>query len=320
MISNNAKVEANTRAVIQRFPALILAMMLMPVACSSSAGLPTQLHPGENPPTLTRTPFPTATQVSIHTQLTPTRFVGSTLVPEPSPTTADTGWQMLREGLERRVINLFNDNSVQVEYLYVLRVDPSFYSFDVAYDQKIAHTLREWQTTTGAILVTNGGYYSKTDDGYLANGLVVVDGQALGSSYGAFAGMLAISTMQGPDLRWLQQQPYSPEEPLLAALQSFPLLVKPGGRLGFPAEYEDHVAARRTVIGQDSLDRILFLVAPKGYFTLHQLSLYLVDIDLDLDIALNLDGGPSSGILLAEPFEEIPALSYLPLVITVYSR
>jgi hypothetical protein len=268
---------------------------------------------------MTLTPSPTATQAFVQRQPTSTGFVGSTLVPKPSPTTADTGWQVLREGLERRVINLFDGNNVQVESLYVLRLEPVFYTFDVAYDPKTALSLREWQPRTGALLVANGGYYSKTDDGYLANGLIVVDGQALGNSYGAFAGMLAIS-MNGPELRWLQQQPYSPEEPLLAALQSFPLLVKPGGRLGFPARYEDHIAARRTVIGQDNVGRILFLVAPKGYFTLHQLSIYLVDIDLDLDIALNLDGGPSSGILLAEPFEEIQALSYLPLVITVHSR
>ena len=46
------------------------------------------------------------------------------------------------------------------------------------------------------------------------------------------------------------------------------MLVKPGGELGFPAEREDNVAARRTVIAQDQAGRILFIVAPRGYFTL----------------------------------------------------
>ena len=55
-------------------------------------------------------------------------------------------------------------------------------------------------------------------------------------------------------------------------------------------------------------------------FTLHSLSAYLVQSDLDLDVALNLDGGPSSGMLLAEPFEVIPAYSPLPIVITVSER
>jgi hypothetical protein len=74
------------------------------------------------------------------------------------------------------------------------------------------------------------------------------------------------------------------------------------------------------VIGQDRAGRLLFLVADRGYFSLHQLSLYLTHSDLELDIALNLDGGPSSGLLLAEPAEGIPAFSVLPVVITVNPR
>jgi hypothetical protein len=66
--------------------------------------------------------------------------------------------------------------------------------------------------------------------------------------------------------------------------------------------------------------RLVFLVASIGNFTLHRLSAYLVQSDLDLDIAVNLDGGPSSGMLLAEPFEVIPAYAPLPIVITVIER
>ena len=73
-------------------------------------------------------------------------------------------------------------------------------------------------------------------------------------------------------------------------------------------------------IGQDRQERILVMVASHGYFTLHQLSVYLTESDLDLDIALNLDGGPSSGILIANPPEIIPAQSLLPLVIVADAR
>jgi len=57
-----------------------------------------------------------------------------------------------------------------------------------------------------------------------------------------------------------------------------------------------------------------------GYFTLHQLSAYLVQSDLDLEIALNLDGGPSSGLLLSDPPSGEPALVPLPVVILVFPR
>jgi hypothetical protein len=131
--------------------------------------------------------------------------------------------------------------------------------------------------------------------------------------------MLAINE-GGAELRWLAEKPYRPDEPLLAALQSFPVLVKPGGQLGFPAEYEDNIQARRTVIGQDWEGRILFIVAPRGTFTLHQLSVYLTESDLNLYVAINLDGGPSTGILVAHPQEVVASQTSLPFVILAYAR
>jgi hypothetical protein len=65
---------------------------------------------------------------------------------------------------------------------------------------------------------------------------------------------------------------------------------------------------------------ILLLVTPEGYFTLHQLSVCLTGSDLNLDIAVNLDGGGSTGILVADPQEVIPSKVLLPFVILVYPR
>jgi hypothetical protein len=50
------------------------------------------------------------------------------------------------------------------------------------------------------------------------------------------------------------------------------------------------------------------------------LSAFLVQSDLELEIALNLDGGPSSGLLLADPPQGEPALLPLPVVILVFPR
>jgi hypothetical protein len=90
--------------------------------------------------------------------------------------------------------------------------------------------------------------------------------------------------------------------------------------MGFPAENEDNKRARRTVIAQDQYGQVLLLVTAKAYFTLHQLSLYLTNSDLELDIAINLDGGKSSGIILAQPSERIAPFSPVPVVITVQKR
>lgn len=288
-----------TSRVLSRLLVLFLLLACIALVCSSvyqTALVPTAT------PTPTFTPIPSSTPTLLPTV-------------EPAP---DTGWYWVQPGMERRSIRLYNDQNQQIESLYLLRLDPNQFRFDVAFDET-ALSLETWQTRTNALVVLNGGYFRIENNRHFPNGLTIVNGGSFGSSYDSFAGMLAISD-EAVELRWLAEKPYDPGEPLRAALQSFPLLVKPGGELGFPAQYEDNLKARRTVIGQDWEGRILLLVAPQGYFTLHQLSLYLTESDLQLHIALNLDGGPSSGILLADPPESIPSQSLLPFVILVHAR
>ena len=244
-----------------------------------------------------------------------------TPAPRPSGTPApipDTGWSLVQPGLERRVIQVYKDPKQPVESLHIWRFDQNHFRMDVAFDKK-PKSLEDWQKETDAALVVNGGYFSIENGNYFPDGLAILNGRAYGESFEGYGGMLAIRGRRA-ELRWLVQQPYDPDERLQAALQSFPVLVKPGGRLGFGPEREDHVSARRTVIAQDREGRILLIVAPQGYFTLHQLSAYLTDSDLHLDIALNLDGGGSTGLLAAKPREVIPSMVLLPFVILVYDR
>ncbi len=232
--------------------------------------------------------------------------------PKPAP------WPLLQQGLERRVIKIYDAQDQQVESLYIWRIDQSYFRMDVAYSES-PKSLQTWQQETNAAMVVNGGYFSIANDRYFPDGLTIVNGKALGSSFEGYGGMLAIDQDQA-ELRSLLQKPYNSNEPLQAALQSFPVLVQPGGKLGFGAEKEDNARARRTVIAQDKQGRILFIVAPEGYFTLHELSAYLTESDLNLDIAVNLDGGGSTGALVANPREIIPSKVLLPIVILVYPR
>jgi len=233
-------------------------------------------------------------------------------------TVPDNSWSLLQPGLEQRVIRIYNDLNQHVESVHIWRLDQNYFRMDVAYDETLK-SLETWQRETNAFMVVNGGFYSIENERYFPNGLTIVNGEASGRSYNGFGGMLAINESWA-ELRWLVQKPYNSYEPLQAGLQSFPILVQPGGELGFGAERENNVSARRTVIGQDKDGRILFIVAPQGYFTLHQLSVYLTESDLNLDIAVNLDGGGSTGILVASPREIIPPNRSLPFVILVYAR
>lgn len=247
------------------------------------------------------------------------------LIPTPAPNlfaTADAipdpSWSQLEPGLERRVIQIYNEQDQHVESLYVWRLDQDKFQLDVAFAER-PKTLENWQAETNATIVMNGGYFSINNERYSADGLMIVDGKATGRSFNGYGGMLAVDR-SGAELRWLVQEPYNSHEPLQAALQAFPMLVKPGGELGFPAARENHARARRTVIAQDENGRILLIVAPQGHFTLHQLSVYLTESDLNLDKAINLDGGGSTGLLVANPREVIPSKVLLPFVILVYPR
>jgi uncharacterized protein YigE (DUF2233 family) len=235
---------------------------------------------------------------------------------EATPPAAD--WSVLQPGLERRVIEVYDNQNQHVESVHIWRLDQKYFRMDVAYAER-PKSLETWQQETNAAIVVNGGYYSIENERYFPDGLTISNGQAFGRSFAGFGGMLAINQDQA-ELRWLAQEPYNALEPLQAALQSFPILVEPGGKLGFGPERESQTRARRTVIAQDRDGRILLIVTPQGYFTLHQLSVYLTESDLNLDIAVNLDGGGSTGILVANPRELISPTRPIPFVILVYAR
>ena len=255
--------------------------------------------------------------------VTPTAIFKPTPVPSRPSTSIskrvpNPGWLLLQPGLERHVIEIYDEQNQHVESAYIWRLDQKYIRMDIAFDGK-PRTLEAWQEETNAVIVLNGGYFSIENERYFPDGLTILHGEPSGRSFDGFGGMLAIDEDRA-ELRWLLEKPYISGEPLQAALQSFPMLVKPGGELGFGAERENHARARRTVIAQDKDGRILFIVAPQGYFTLHQLSVYLTESDLNLDIAVNLDGGGSTGILVANPREIIPSKVLLPFVILVYHR
>jgi hypothetical protein len=216
-------------------------------------------------------------------------------------------------------MEIYSGQNQHAESLHIWRLDQKYFRLDVAYDAA-PKTLETWQQETNASIVLNGGYYSiGANERHFPDGLTIVNGQATGRSFNGFGGMLAIGEDQA-ELRWLAREPYNAYETLQAALQSFPILVEPGGGLGYGAEKETYARARRTVLAQDKNGCILLMVAPQGYFTLHQLSLYLTQSDLNLDIAVNLDGGGSTGIFVENPRELISPTRPIPFVILVYPR
>jgi hypothetical protein len=236
------------------------------------------------------------------------------------------GWESLRPGLAARNMPVMGNSGERLATLSILRLEPQAFRFAVGYigesNQSLPLSLSEWQTRSQALLVVNGGYYriSETQQ-YLSNGLTIANGQVFGSSYVGFGGMLTIDSTGTPELRSLRLQPYQFGEKWQSALQSFPMLLTADGA---PVAIDDTQIARRTVIAQDRMGNFLVMTTDNPVFTLTQLSAFLAQTDLELTIALNLDGGPSTGFVLNDPSIQIyrttPASSVLPQVLLVYPR
>lgn len=244
---------------------------------------------------------------------TPTQIPLPTPVPTATSEAPDTGWQPLEPGIELRTIPVAAE--LGVERLTLVRIAPQHAAFHIHYTPGAAQTVSAWARQTQATVVINGGYFTKE---LLTTGLLVSQGQRHGASYGDFAGMFAVAD-GAASVRWLRARPYDPNEALQEAIQSFPVLVKPGGVMGFPANADDGRIARRSVIAQDRQRRILLISAPRGYLSLHALATWLAASDLELDVALNLDGGTSTGLWAAAgPLSaQIDSLTLVPSVITV---
>jgi uncharacterized protein YigE (DUF2233 family) len=201
--------------------------------------------------------------------------------------------------------------------LVVVRLDPAQVRLRVAYAPDRPRGLRGWFEEHRPLLAINGSFFTPENQ---ATALLISDGSASGESYADFGGMLAVAPGGGVSLRALRDQPYDPAESLDQALQSFPMLVFPGGA---PAAIEDDGRkARRSVVALDRAGRVLLLVSPTSDFTLRGLADWLSQSDLDVDRALNLDGGSSTGLYLSDGAlqEAIDSFGPLPIVLLVEAR
>lgn len=249
--------------------------------------------------------------------LPPTGAPLPTLMPPPTaapPTAtgvpADSGWLPSAPGVElRRLRVAVGELQAPVS---VVRLDPQATRFVVGYAPTTPLTLGEWAVAEGALALINGGFF---DESGQTVALLIQAGQPIGESYVGRGGMFAVSPAGEVSLRALSETPFDLGEPLAEALQGWPLLVRPGGAPAY--SYEDGERARRSALALDRSGRVLFIVCPTAAFTLAELSTWLAAADLEVDVAVNLDGGSSTGLLLHGPTasERLEPFVALPIVL-----
>jgi uncharacterized protein YigE (DUF2233 family) len=278
---------------------LLNAFALLLAGCGASNVVPAS--PTRAIPTL----FPTAA-------ISPPVTAQRTALPAP-----DSGWQPGRPGVELRHMQATAAPDRAAVPVVIVRLDPAQVRLRVAYAPDRPLGLRGWFEERRPLAALNGSFFTPK---YQATALLVSDGSASGASYAGFGGMLSVAPDGGVSLHALRDQAYDPAEPIEQALQSFPMLVFPGGA---PAAIEDDGRrARRSAVALDRAGRLLLLVSPTSDFTLRGLADWLSQSDLDVERALNLDGGSSTGLYLSDGGlqEAIDSFGPLPIVLLVEAK
>ena len=199
----------------------------------------------------------------------------------------------------------------------IVRLDLRYVKLSVAYQPSDPLLLSDWMQKEHATAIINGGYF---DDQNNATALVISNGQAFGTSYNGFGGMLSVDTNGHTTLRSLNQQPYDPNnDQLQQATQSSPMLILNGKATQFNA---NAASSRRTVVAMDRQGRLLFIISPNMALSLSELADLLASSDLSLDRALNLDGGASTGLYMNAGSQQasIDSIGKLPIVVIVREK
>lgn len=252
---------------------------------------------------------------SLSATLQLTRAPTFTPLPTSTPIPDDTGWRIVRAGIEYRELHVSIE--ARSDRLHIARVDPKQVRFRVLYDPNQPRRVGEWLESTRSTLVVNGNYFDPQNH---ALGLIISNGEKSGQVYQGFGGMFVV---KGDDVkvRWNVAQPYVEGEGLTDAMQNFPMLVIPGGVPNLEID-DNQQLAPRTAVAQDQSGRILFVVSPALTFTLTDFGKWLAASDLEIDAALNLDGGTSTGLLVRDDDHTLGTDSWIsvPSVIAVEAK
>jgi uncharacterized protein YigE (DUF2233 family) len=267
----------------------------------------------------TETTFADSTPAAVPTStsqatLTSTPYASPTWQPTPTP----PAWVPIGRGISRVYLPVPTPGSDEPSYFYVLRIDPTEVTFRVIYDPNEPHKIDEWQGISQAPIVFNSGFFTGQNT---PNGRIITDGTQYGPplDYGSDSvgvrGLLAV-TGHRVEIYGLGRTDYNPRGLRFdQAVESYPLLLLPGGQPAFPEE--THKRARRTVIGLDQDNQVIVIISTIPLYSLYELAQWLASSNLRLDSALNLDGGRSTGILVGLPDEEKLINSYVPVPIVI---
>ncbi len=202
--------------------------------------------------------------------------------------------------MERRSVTYNDGRSVT---FIIVEVDPNEFKWGLADDSSAPKNVMAWRQELGADLVINGSYFDELMQStgyYHAAGATSTrvpwpsrDSQSDELSY---TGLVQI--VDGNlKLFYLPAEPLKESAPDVAAFLTFPTLVAEGKSL---IQTDSQKFAHRTILAKDINDVPYIIITESGLPSLYEAAEWLVNQPEKFAIAVNLDGGPSTGISYAD--------------------
>jgi uncharacterized protein YigE (DUF2233 family) len=211
-------------------------------------------------------------------------------------------WEPLRPGLTASIWQP-DERCPDIDRLLVIKVNPALHRFSVHHfaQEGLLHppTIDEWQKRTSHEIVFNAGLF-RENFAYL--GLLFKDGKSLGSRRHSTWQGLFVAEPQTPlsapkaGVLDLASDVFHEETPAyLEAAQSLMLI----DRKGTIRVRQTGKRAYQTVVAEDQDGHILILKS-LGLVTLHGLGQCLRDTFPSITLAMAMDGGSSSDLVVSE--------------------
>lgn len=240
----------------------------------------------------------------------PTHVSGTTSEPE----LYTLAWEKKGEGIERAEV-AFSSSTASTMLLYRFEIKHYTFAFQQATSTA---SVAEWLARTpDAVFVANGVYFHED---YSASGWLKSGGRVVGSRMFDADKSALLSLHPSVSISVTPDAQASARQIATEAAQSYPVLLQRGQPV---VKVDSGKASRRTFVGIDQSHAYFYVgIVPYTSVSLYELAHILGKLPIAWDTALNMDGGPSSGVAIrtSEGFEAADSYVTVPNVLTVLPR
>lgn len=225
---------------------------------------------------------------------------------------AKAEWTSVQNGIDRMEY-LFGDDRFSALVVYRFSPDCCSYQVKTSTEPK---DMDAWALALpDATLLVNAAYFHED---LSPSGLLISEGKRVGDRSFDLdkSGLITLA----PQVRILDTATETfNENKLTEALQSYPFLMKDSEAA---VKENSGLSARRTFIGTDKTGHAYIGIVNLTDLTLYRLSQLLDGMEVEWDNVLNLDGGPSSGLIVRTPEwnERMDSLTPVGSVIVVNTK